>query len=544
MDGGDRRPGQRPRPWPPGDGRHGPRPDRLFQLFQLFRLARLRFWMYRQIVAVFVWTDFKTQRVLPLRPPAEGKVEFRPYAESFPNLPLAGLYDPQTFPATEKARLRLLAISVTKAGMRLAQLVCPASTPPVPNDIDALVRAVYPRLFRSAWPHPPSVPEGLAACGEGTSGPDVIAELAVRGPFASYLRRADTGGYEVDLSWMLDYPAKEGFARPGARASLETVDGRLRTVATSGSPAALLAGWNEDLTTFRHNISVHLALLTPVALATTNHLGPSHPLRRLLQPCFQTVLIGNRELATLQLSGRRGFSVRIFSHDPEVLTDMASQRLCGFDIWDFEPPTHFARRATSKTPFPYPYRDNVLALYDETLQYVASYVALYYAADSALDTDREVKGWLQQLDRLVINGISMPPDGLTRDWVSRLCATVIHTSTVEHDYLNNVAWDYSTLSWMVPVVVPLSGEAMDQRRAFDLLATLIGTWKRYNMLLTADLPSLALDEAARRLMQQWIDRLGTIQREMTGIYPDPGWYPGRAPQPLSFPANLNLSISN
>jgi hypothetical protein len=315
-------------------------------------------------------------------------------------------------------------------------------------------------------------------------------------------------------------------------------------VATSGSSAALLAAWNEDLTTFRHNLSVHLALLTPVALATINYLGPLHPLRRLLQPCFQTVLIGNREVATLQLSGPRGFSVRIFSHDSEVLTQMASERLDGYHIWDFEPPTHFARRGTAETPFPYPYRDNVLALWAETQQYVASYVALYYDADSALDADREVKGWLQQLDRLVTNGIGLPAGGLTREWLSRLCATVIHTSTVEHDYLNNVAWDYSTLSWIVPAVVPLSGEPMDQRRAFDLLATIIGTWKRYNMLLTADVASLALDEAARGVMQRWIDRLGAVQRDMTGTYPDPGWYAGRAPEPLSYPANLNPSISN
>ena len=46
---------------------------------------------------------------------------------------------------------------------------------------------------------------------------------------------------------------------------------------------------------------------------------------------------------------------------------------------------------------------------------------------------------------------------------------------------------------------------MDQRRAFDLIATIIGTWKPYNMLLTADIPKLALDPAAAAVMQE-LDR--------------------------------------
>ena len=120
-------------------------------------------------------------------------------------------------------------------------------------------------------------------------------------------------------------------------------------------------------------------------------------------------------------------------------------------------------------------------------------------------------------------------------WLARLCATLIHVSTVEHDVLNNVVWNYSTLSWIVPTVAPLSGEAMDQRRAFDLIATIIGTWKPYNMLLTADIPKLALDPAAAAVMQSWVDRLTEIQQDM----PD-----GLSDLSASRPRNLNVSISN
>jgi len=280
---------------------------------------------------------------------------------------------------------------------------------------------------------------------------------------------------------------------------------------------------------------VHLATLTPVALATINHLPPAHPVRRLLHHCFHTVLVGNREISELQLSGRHGFSVRIFSHDHEALTRLATEYLSRFDLWDFEPPAQFERRGTLDTPFAYPYRDNILRLWAVTRDYVASYLALYFTDDTDLAGDGEVTQWLRILNGLVTNGIEVPADGPTLEWLTRLCATVIHVSSVEHDYLNNVSWNYSTLSWIVPAVVPLSGERMDRRRAFDLIATLIGTWKPYNMLLTTDVPSLALDEPARQVMQGWIGSLAQIQQDMADTVVD---------SRLSYPANLNPSVSN
>jgi hypothetical protein len=486
----------------------------------------LRFWLYRELIAFVEWVSFRRQPFIPMVPPGEGSVAYRPYAESFPELPLPGLFDPQTFPADERAKPRLRRIRLTTILLAVARGICPKRTRQVPDDEAAFLRVVWPSFFQRAWPHPPRPLEGLEAG-------DLIAELAVRGPFASYLRREASGGYEIDMSWMRAYPPANGFVAPGGRAVLAADGGRLRTVDVDSSQAALLAAMNEDLMTFRHNISLHLAMMTPAALATTNHLPPRHPVRRLLHHCMHTVLIGNREIAEAQLSGRHGFSVRIFSHDHQVLTQMAGDRLSRFDFWDFEPPTQFARRGTAQTPFAYPYRDNILQMWAETHSYVDSYLRLYYADDAALGQDREVAEWLSAFDALITNGLKVPAD-LTVDWLTRLCATLIHVSTVEHDYLNNVSWNYSPLGWLVPTVVPEGGERMDRRRAFELVATLIATWKPYNMLLTTDVPSLALDEPAREVMQHWIDRLAQIQDKMVGDSVD---------ERLSYPANFNPSVS-
>ena len=100
------------------------------------------------------------------------------------------------------------------------------------------------------------------------------------------------------------------------------------------------------------------------------------------------------------------------------------------------------------------------------------YLALYYDGDTAVASDAKLVRWVDELNRLMSSGVG---DELTGDLLGRVCATLIHVSTVERDILNNVVWDYTTLGWVTPTVVPLTGEPMDQRRSFDLLATLIGT---------------------------------------------------------------------
>ncbi len=515
-----------------------------------------RFSMYRQTVAFFTWLGFRDQKVYPLEAPVPGAVRFRPYATAFPDMPIARLYDAEDFPASDDPAPRLKRMKRAHKLFATAEAMAPATTPPVPQDEAAFLDVVYPAYFRKAWPRPPCAPRALVA-----PGANVVAEIAVRGPFASYLRRAtgdnvqaqraaSTDQYLLDLSWLLAYPAQPGLMPPGGTAVLDVRGRALETmaihrgagqVARPGAPdylrarAAFLAGINEDLTTFRHNLSTHLSTLTAFALASNNRLGPAHPVRRLLHHAFHTVLIGNREVAEFQLSGSKGFSATIFSHDAAVLARMANDYLARFDVWDFEPPAQFARRGTTTTPFDYPYRDNVLQVWEATRAYTDAYLRVYYDGDAAVRADREVGEWADELERLLPNGVRRPADGLSRDWLARLCATLLHLSVAEHDVLNNLVWDYSTIGWIIPTVAPESGAPMDCRRAFDLVATIIGTWKPYNMLLTASVPSLALDPRGRAVMQEWIDRLGAIQRDMerAGTRPD-----------LTYPKGWNVSISN
>lgn len=502
---------------------------------------RARFWLYRNLIALKEWRSFRTAEIIPLAAPVDGPVRFRRFAEAHPGMPVRGLYEAMTFPAEDRAAPRLRGIRFGRRALDVLTKIAPPCTPPVQQDLRRYLSVVYPLGFRWAWPVPPTVPAELAR-----PGADVLAELAVRAPFGSYLRRSATGsaeeGYEIDLRWMSGHPVREGLATPGGLARFAVRDGHLHTtsVQVDGVPpelarAAMLAGLNEDLTTFRHNLSTHLTLLTSFALATTNQLGARHPVRRLLHHCFHTVLVGNREVAEFQFGRPRGFSATIFSHDGPTLARMANERVGRFDFWDFEPDTQFGNRGTAQTPFAYPYRDNVVRLWSETSTYVEEYLRLYFGGDDAVTADPELTRWIRELDRLVPNGVTRPDRPAGFRWLARLCATLIHVSAVEHDILNNIVWNYSTLGWIIPTVVPLSGTPMDQRRAFDLVATIIGTWKPYNMLLAADIPTLALDPRAADVMRRWIDRLERVQDDMAGAPADLS---------LSYPTNLNVSISN
>jgi hypothetical protein len=166
---------------------------------------------------------------------------------------------------------------------------------------------------------------------------------------------------------------------------------------------------------------------------------------------------------------------------------------------------------------------------------VTAYVALYYPDDDAVRADAALTAWADELDGLLPNPIARPEGGLTREWVARVCATVIHVSTAEHDLLNNVVWDYGTFSYLVPTVVPASGEHMDQLRAFDLITTLFLTWRPFNMLFDSHIEAMALDGPGRQVMLDWIARLREIQDDMEGRGDDPS---------LAYPKNFNVSITN
>jgi arachidonate 15-lipoxygenase len=398
--------------------------------------------------------------------------------------------------------------------------------------------------------------------------PDVLASLAVRGPFAGYLRSVSgsadgdpTGGvagpedFVIDMRVFEDQPVKPGLVRPGGvgvfgvdgdRLFTRGIvrDGKLHAPDSPDFPRlsrAFLCALNTHLTTLAHNSTVHLAYVTPMAVATTNELPPDHPVRRLLHFTFQTVLIGNFEVAEFQIVGPKGFATELFSHEYATLAGIIDRHVERFRIADLDPERDLARRGMERTPFAQPRRDNVLDFWRVTRDFVHRYLALYYAVDAAVANDPALARWRAELDRLLPAGLAdetgyIGSGPLDLETLERICSVFIHTSTVTHDLLNNVVWNYSTLNFLIPTVVPESGELQDQRLSFDFIGTLIGTWKRFNMVLDG-ISVLALDERARGLMDAYIDGLRAIDAKLDATK-------GPREPDLTYARYLNFSVSN
>jgi hypothetical protein len=518
--------------------------------------ARQRFGLYRFLLGRVTAKGFEEQEVWPLELPARAHIDVEPLAPELPRL-----FGATSFPPTEHAAKRVQEIKRRARLLPIVSRLPAARTAPVSHDHERFLDQVYPARYRKIWPIAPTVPAELRSA-------DVLAALAVSGPFAMYLQRgsavddlaarsraaATPDDYVIDMTMFEGHPAKQGLLAPGGLAVLAVDGGRLRTSAVVAdgevhrpgdrgyvrAERLLLCAMNTHLTTLVHNVTFHLGYVTPMVVASTNELGPDHPVRRLLHPAFQTTLIGNHEVAAFQIVGERSFATKLFSHDYPTLVTLINEHLLEFRLADLDPEAAFARRGLVDAAVELPFWEDDLALWRINLDYVDRYVRHHYGSDDAVGADVELAAWAGALDRLLPSGLYDDRGYLTAGrpltlaTLARLCATFLHTSSVTHDVVNNAVWNYSTLSYVVPTAVPESLEHQDVRLSFDLMNTIVGTWKPFNMLVDG-VSVLALDDGARRIMDDYVTALLARQSEMDAE-------PHRAGR--IYPAELNPSVSN
>ncbi len=529
-------------------------------------MSKLRFTLYKAIVARLNQTSFRIQKVQPMQLPSNEEIKTIPFAAVEPRTEIEGLFDMENFPEADDARARLARVRSGKTLMGLLTKFAPDDTPEIPDNAEELVKAVYHRSFKKVWPHEPKEPDALR------NTDDLLASLAVSGPFADYLRKmrdtdvqkvaalaqdkqigVSTDDYCIDLLFMEEYPVKQNLMQVGGMAVFGVEGSRLSTKGLYSSQPDLfvsprdelwrqhrsrfLAGFNEYLTTIRHNTYIHLIYVTSMTVSTFNSLPPDHAVRRLLHPCFQSALVGNRELAQLQIRGEDAFAARIFSHEHEQVVAMIQDSLSDFSLSGMDPQVNAQQRGVLETPFEYPHRDMVLAYWKLTLSAVTKYLSVFYETEDELSENTAIVKWLERLYQMLpgsdTTGDALP-EKITIEFLARICAAFIHTSTVTHDVINNMVWNYSTMNHLIPTVVPLGGKRQPQLNSFELILTLIGTWKPYNMLLEGQ-PFRATNESAQKVVDDYLedlrsmlDHLPTNPRRPDQVYPD----------------ELNYSVSN
>jgi hypothetical protein len=523
-------------------------------------VAKLSFSIYRRIISALVARAFKTQKVFPLEPPDSEHIELVPYETESPAVRIPRLYVPANFPRADRAPPRLRQIKSRRmvtgalAHLKLGRM------PPAPADYDALMEEIYPRALRRAWPYPPAIPPQL----EATT--DRLGSLAVAGPFADYVHRirseeieridateaghVDESAYTIDLEVFSRHAVKPGlrpigctviFVRDPERNELVTRSvlyrNELHRPGSTSWPMAekvALCSLSTHVTIIKHIVYIHLVYITVHAASAINMLGAQHPIRRLLHHCFHTALIGNHEVDQFQIRGPGCFCAKLFSFDYSTMIDVINEYCDLFDVGAFDPDVDARARGVADAEFHYPFRANVEPLWKIVRLYVSDYVDHYFPADASVAADEELHRWYRELDQRFPGGLGGYAPVLDREAVKKICASLIYTSTVTHDNVNNIVWNYTTLSQYIPTIVSENGDEPPVDIAFDFLTTLIGTFKPYNMLLEG-ISSVALDEEGRRIMDSFIATLARLQDEMDA-------------QPPSlhgiYPKNLNYSVSN
>ncbi len=518
-------------------------------------LAHLRFRLYRWLLGASTAKGFRSHQVWPLEVPTDDHLDVEPLAPELPRL-----FGTVNFPRSEHATSRARTARLRERLLGLVSRIPATKTAPIADDQRGLLEEIYPDRYRAIWPQAPVVPPELEA-------EDILAALAISGPFAMYLRHASTldrndratvdvlpDEFVIDMRCFDAHEPKVGLLAPGGLAVFRVEGDHLRTRGIryehrfhepggdgfERARRVLLCALNTHLTTLVHNVTCHLAYVTPMAVASTNELPTDHPIRRLLHPAFHTALVGNDELAALQIIGPRGFATRLFSHEYPTLVHIINDHLERFRPADLDPELAVERRGLDGVAIELPFWEDQLALWRITLDYAEAYIDSYYADDAAVAGDTDLCRWLEALDRLFPSGLydehgylgAGAP--LARSMLARVCATVLHTSSATHDVVNNAVWDYSTLNHIIPTVVPESLEPQDVRLSFDLMNTIIGTWKPYNMLIDG-VSDLALDEDGRRIMDGYVEALLDRQAVMDTEPHRPG---------RTYPNQLNPSVSN
>ena len=146
-----------------------------------------------------------------------------------------------------------------------------------------------------------------------------------------------------------------------------------------------------------HEIVSHLArthlFVEPFIVATHLALADHHPVSLLLRPHFEgTIFINWSAIHFLVSSGGGVDKLQAGTIASDL--KLAAESLTRTPFNEAVVPRGFAARGFGATvPFDYPYRDDALALWDAIREWVATYLAVFYRDDGAVQSDEALQRW-------------------------------------------------------------------------------------------------------------------------------------------------------
>ena len=506
-------------------------------------MSDLHWWLCRRFWVAVQEFIFRKARPLDVPVPSDAgtPVGAVPFARQYPSVPIDGPVVAGHAPPDEFRRSVLFAKRIQLWLYRVLSPMQPG-LPEVDADPFRALQRAFPRAYRTRYRAPRRPPE--------LDGPVDLGALAVASPYACYLEADGAGSLQWDLMALADVECQPGLRVPAARVGF-TVDaaaGRLRatTIASElGTSSPGDADWDASvrlalcaatthLSLIRHFSWVHLAAGGPLAIATSDHLPSSHPLRRLLQPHVYATHFGNRIVTIDQMEPGGDFE-NIFSVTHRGMCEAFESTFDDFDLRMIEPDLDVARRGIAGLPFAMPALENRQALMRVIRAHVERYLAVYFDGEDALRGDAAVEAWLEGLERMIPHGVrGITGSPITWSGLVTLIATFVYLATVEHEIVGSGLWDYQLWSDVQPVRVAADG----LRPPLDVYQRLVGWNFSLNVERTAlltDFSALALDARGADAFRRFRDDLITLQQSMNATGRGESW----RMEPRFLKANIN-----
>jgi hypothetical protein len=441
-------------------------------------------------------------------------------ASQFPGIPIPNIRVADRVPRDEAQPFKFYFYKFQVA-MYTILPATQSGLPPTDGDPFKALDQAYTSKHRKLFP-PPEMPDEYKE--------DVdLGRIAVASPYACYLERASEGGYQWDLRQLEKYEHHSGLRSIGARVlfRLNSSERRLEPTQVDcelGSCKPGDANWDlaqkialcaatTHVSLVRHFNGVHLAAGAPFAMATRNNFPAKHPVKRLLWPHMFGTQYSNQIVTSGQMA-RGGDFETTFSFTHRGMCKLFEESYEQYDATVLDPVRDAERRGIADAGFDTPALSNRRALFEVIHAHAQRYCRIYYDSDEKLRADANFAGWIDELNRLIPNGIGNLLGGsIDLESATRLVAAFIYLATVEHEILGTGLWSYQLWTHRQPVRVYRNG----QREPLDVYQRLVNANFNLNVSrarLMHDFAYLALDAKGADEFRNFRYELQQLQEQM------------------------------
>jgi hypothetical protein len=490
-------------------------------------------WFPRRVFWDFIaWFKFFAARPVDIKlPPTNwNHIEPKPMFEAIPEVPLHKvMVCPRAQIPRDERKLLPTKFYDFQVWLYTRWSPMQPGLPRIDLDPEVALKRAFNGLRRNLLPAPELPAEYL-------SRPD-LGLLAVRGPYACYTKRVpNTTIWEWDLTMLDNYDYQQGLMKIGSRVlfredplrrslqaySIECDVGQGKAAIKPTAPEwdqackIALCAASTHLSLVRHFNWVHLAGGAQLAIATRNSLPEDHPLFRLLWPYIYGTQQSNDMVTRGQMALGGDFETT-FSFTFKGMCDLFDATYGDYQHSVNDPEKDGNSRGVRGVGFETPTQQNLEELFEVLHNFVRDYLEIYYPqnATGANDVRRNhgILAWLDELNRLVPNGVGVDPQNFTWVELARMVAGQLYLVTVQHEILGSFMWNYQLWTHRQPARIykDLPREPLDVYQRLVNANYILNVRRR---ALMHNFTDLALDGFARAAMLRFQSELVKLQAKM------------------------------